>query len=473
MQLEEQEMQLDEQARALAELQQTVQEFAAEQEEEQLQMQMQLEQSQLRADSSPELAKLLQEIEEKDRKLAQVKGEFEVKREEFRKTMDSLQNDAKETAMAYESKLRAMETDLQQAAEVFEQVEFLSQRVSELESGLKTSQRSEEDAKERLSQLAGIENKLLEKELELKEASERVREYRDMVKAQGASSDESSLEAENARLLSELEIARQNNVELAKLKSNLDVSQNTCKKLEDEIALLKADDSASSALQDQIQSLTADKKQLSDKVEQLELDLASSKSEKSNLLSTIEANTARIAELESLHTKYVESTEKELAELRAKGNSDTASSATIEELKQKLKSSEQETIQLMNDVESLDRELTQLQRENERLKSSNPDEVESLRQELEKMEILVERKILRETELESEIEQLKKTPPKSTLQVDVKPEPETVLAHAEPVAMDTAVTSRPASQGKEAWCGICDKYGHSSVDCPNDDDEEF
>lgn len=499
-QLEQQELQLNEQAEVLADLQQTVQEFTIEREEEQLQMRAQLEAAHASAgmrdpsktdpDMDADIVALRQALEDKDRKVALLKSEHELKRQEFRKTIDTLEADT----VAYENKIRSLEGDLQQAIELFEQVEFLSLKVTELESGLEASQRSEESAKERLSQLAGIENKLLEKEQELQEASEKVNEFHELMKSQPIA-DNNDLEKEIARLKQQLDQSQtgsDSTAEITDLKTKLEQAESACTALQLQIAQLQSQSESTNRegddglameharkefetlkleLVEQIDKLHDDNKTLAANVDQLTTQLEASRAENQSLQAQLCSNNDKITVLEAEHQKEKDRLSKELEESRK---------VPLEsDLRAELEASEKERLELMNDIETLDKQLSELQEQSSQ--SEWKIEAERLRTELDNMEQMVERRILRETELESETEQLKKlsitsSSPPTSLAKRAGEELATTNDARPVVQQEPSFTERPApkvntDEGKELWCGMCDRYGHNSLECPYD--EEF
>lgn len=156
--LTEKDSQLEQQDQLLRDLERSLEEF-----------QTLADQRQDESNSNEEIEKLMRSLEDRDRKLANLKAEFEEKRQEFRITIDGLQVEMQETSEMYESEIRALKANMGDAEEVNQRIVELEQMVTSLDNGLKNSQVSEQNARAQLGKLADIENKLLDKESELQD----------------------------------------------------------------------------------------------------------------------------------------------------------------------------------------------------------------------------------------------------------------------------------------------------------------
>lgn len=156
--LAEKDSQLEQQGELLRDLEQSLEEF-----------QTLANQRQEESNSNEEIEKLMRSLEERDRKLTNLRAEFEEKRQEFRITIDGLQVEMQETSEMYESEIRSLKANMGDAEEVNQRIVELEQMVTSLDNGLKNSQVSEQNARAQLGKLADIENKLLDKESELQD----------------------------------------------------------------------------------------------------------------------------------------------------------------------------------------------------------------------------------------------------------------------------------------------------------------
>jgi hypothetical protein len=156
--LAEKDSQLEQQGQLLRDLEQSLEEF-----------QTLANQRQEESNTNEEIEKLMRSLEDRDRKLTNLRAEFEEKRQEFRITIDGLQVEMQETSEMYESEIRALKANMGDAEEVNQRIVELEQMVTSLDNGLKNSQVSEQNARAQLGKLADIENKLLDKESELQD----------------------------------------------------------------------------------------------------------------------------------------------------------------------------------------------------------------------------------------------------------------------------------------------------------------
>lgn len=362
---------------------------------------------------------LLRAIDEKDKKIISLKHEFEEKRKEFRETIDGLQDEIQETSELYEAEIRSLKQNLGQAAEVTTRIVELEQIVASLESGLKSSQTSEQNARVQLSRLADVENRLLDKDQQVKDARMEIDRYKELL--------EDAARAQNAE-------RRQSGV----------VSQGI------------------------IVSLQRDKDQLEQMVKELQAKITS-------LESDFDANNNdgnRVGLIRSLQVEN-EQLKKSLETERA----------SAMQLQTKLQTAQDRNIQLSdhNEVASLKEENGSLHQEIE-LQAS---QIKELEQEIAGLESMVETKLFRETELEKELETLKirsnsssaattftdPTTPRSN-ETELTDVDELRTASSSDVHVDKspARVSDPAS-GRKLWCGLCEREGHESLDCPYE--EEF
>lgn len=111
-------------------------------------------------------------LEERDRKFTTMKAQFDEKRNEFRKTIDTLQSDLQESNSVYVNEIQTLQIKLSDAERVTMRVNELEQIVQDLEvsatataaNTISPSIEEQREAKAQLKKLADAENKLLENE---------------------------------------------------------------------------------------------------------------------------------------------------------------------------------------------------------------------------------------------------------------------------------------------------------------------
>jgi CAP-Gly domain len=367
---------------------------------------------------------LLRAVEEKDRKISSMKAEFEEKRKEFRETIDGLQVEIQETSELYESDIRSLKQNMGNASEVTARVVELEQIVASLESGLKSSQVSEQNARIQLSQLADVENRLLDKEQQIKDARLEIDHYKDLL--------EDAQRAQKAE-------RRQSGA----------ISQGIISSLQRDKEHLERE-------------LVGERDQVKD-LEQKVVQLESTLNEASSITQDEEGK--------NIDSELIKSLELENEDLK---RSLEKAQGTVEELHSQLKG--------IDEVKSTrpSGESSQLLQELDLYKS----QVRDLEQEVQGLETMLEAKLFRETELEKEkeLEALKlRSNTSSTATTFTSPTTprtnETELTdHADMHNREATVyqsplrVSDPAS-GRKLWCGLCEREGHESLDCPYE--EEF
>ncbi|CAN6596269.1 hypothetical protein TRVA0_001S02520 [Trichomonascus vanleenenianus] len=390
--------------------------------------------------SEGEMTKLLLALEEKDRRIAIMKGEFEEKRQEFRVTIDGLQEEIQETSEMYESEIHKLKSNMGHAADINSEIIELQKEVAQLESGLRTSQVSEQNAKAQLSRLADIENRLLDKEQELVDTRKDLEYYKDLLENQNASSPHQSHQFHQSYQEEEIEQLR--------------------------VQLFHQEE----------------------EIQQLRVQLAHEEKENEQLRAQLSHEEKETEQLRAQLSHEGKETEQLRVQLSHKE----------EEIEQQLRT------QLAHQEEEAQQLRTQLahqKEENGRVQLSHHDEeIEQLQaqleeerawrdkseKEIENLESMLESKIFRESELERELESLKISHEKENLSPSTLSSP--ASDHTKPVTpKDMANASMFAPQqppqpivspakvdpaaGRKLWCGLCEREGHESLDCPFEEEE--
>lgn len=363
---------------------------------------------------------LLRTIDEKDKKISSMKTEFEEKRKEFRDTIDGLQVEIQDTSDLYEADIRRLKQGMGQATEVTRRVAELEQIVDSLESGLKSSQISEQNARIQLSRLADVENRLLDKEQQINDAGLEIDRYK--------------------KLLEESQVFQQNENDFTSSNEIITSLQNEKEQLEKQIVTQK---DRVSDLEQQVQTLESTLNDLS----------ASNQDEEDK---NIDSELIRSLEFENEHLK------KTLND----------SQATVKDLETKIASKHGEKGPKTDDAN------IELIQEIKLYKSK----VKELEQEIHGLENMLETKLFRETELEKELDTLKmRSNASSTTTTFTSPTTprtdETDLTdpidthHHEASDYQSPVRVSDPASGRKLWCGLCEREGHESLDCPYE--EEF
>lgn len=155
-QLADRDMQLKEQASALAEMESSVQELTSLMENADV--------SQLRRNSvdDKDTSQLRALLREKNEKIAVLTGEFDVHRADFRSTIDTLEMASTETQRVYDARIQELEQEIRELQErnddvesVARQLKQLEELVQELEEGLEDARRGEAEARGEVEFLRG------------------------------------------------------------------------------------------------------------------------------------------------------------------------------------------------------------------------------------------------------------------------------------------------------------------------------
>lgn len=368
--LAEKELQVQQQTELLKDLEQSLEDFQELAKTREQEMQS-LSNEGSGGASSEEMDRLLSSLEEKDRKISAMRAEFEQRRQEFRTTIDSLENEIRETSEMYETELRSLRSNMGEAQDINQRIAELEEMVNSLESGLKTSQLSEQDARAQLAKLADVENRLLEKEQELRDTQQSLDQFKELLENSSKAAPSGGDDSE----------------QLASLQAKIE-------ELQAENSKLKKDHDH------QIDDLRRENEQLQQTVEQLQQKAQETQTQQSN------------------------------------GSKDT------EELAQKLKQEQDEKARLQSEVENL--------------------------------ESMLENKVFREQELEKQVESLmEKQVDSLKIQSSTSSSPgSSALSPQTPERESNAPPAKvdPAA-GRSLWCGLCEREGHESLDCPYE--EEF
>ncbi|ANB11428.1 hypothetical protein AWJ20_4238 [Sugiyamaella lignohabitans] len=454
---------------------------------------------------------LLKTIEERDRKINTLRTEFENNRQEFRLTIDSLQLDLQETAEVYETEIRTLKENAEQAEVIHGRIAELQFMVTSLEKGLKLSQKSEESARQQLSNLADIENKLLEKEQELKEASERVEHYRSLMKnaAETATDGDNS---NSALALQQVEATlAEERQALAKERKLLQEEKKLTSSLQKELAEAKE---AETRLNSELTTTKSELEDYKQKLQALTHEVTQHKSSLEGANKEIEAlKTAHAEQAAAVPSKedklkyelaveevaLLESKVKSLEQQVKQSQSDLDTSnmklKEIDNLESKIKDLETQldTAKKDQQQQSLSSSTeTSLQEELTLTRSLYEEEQinrQKLQDEIEKLESIVETKIFKEAELEKQIELLKlsSAPTSRTVSGSRPTTPQLLPTSREDDYHHPQTTKSPLSShdlpiykspskvdpaaGRTLWCGLCEREGHESLDCPYE--EEF
>ncbi|ETS86592.1 hypothetical protein PFICI_00420 [Pestalotiopsis fici W106-1] len=155
-QLADRDMQLKEQASALAEMESSVQELTSLMENADV--------SQLQRDihDDKDTTQLRALLREKNEKIAILTGEFDVHRADFRSTIDTLEMASTETQRVYDARIQELEQEIRELQErnddvesVARQLKQLEELVQELEEGLEDARRGEAEARGEVEFLRG------------------------------------------------------------------------------------------------------------------------------------------------------------------------------------------------------------------------------------------------------------------------------------------------------------------------------
>lgn len=177
--------------------------------------------------------------------------------------------------------------------------------------------------------------------------------------------------------------------------------------------------------------------------------VSTSDDEVSALLAEIEAQEARISRLRHF--------EADAQNLREKLEEYESSGKPLREQLDNLK--------LENPIPSSEVALLTQERDELLIKVQNNElkiqEVESLRREREELERALEQKVIREQDLEEQIEALKR---EKLRHPDFQPNSPPTSAPQNSVSV-----ANDSSGGRDDWCALCERSGHTAVECPYED----
>ncbi|KAK9471933.1 uncharacterized protein V1510DRAFT_396044 [Dipodascopsis tothii] len=111
-------------------------------------------------------------VQDRERKLADVKAEFETKRTEFRETIGALEQASEATTRMYEQRIADLESRVGSANDTVLQIGLLEQNITELERTLDESREIEQQTKARLD---ALEAEVAEKDRILAEVADQQR----------------------------------------------------------------------------------------------------------------------------------------------------------------------------------------------------------------------------------------------------------------------------------------------------------
>lgn len=122
-------------------------------------------------------------IEDKDRRIATLKIQFDEKRNEFRKTIDALQLDLQDSNSVYVREIEILQMKLGEAEKVTERVKELETMIQDIDVSQTNSQMAEQETRAQLQRLADAENQILEKGSRINDLQEQLSEARSKLEA--------------------------------------------------------------------------------------------------------------------------------------------------------------------------------------------------------------------------------------------------------------------------------------------------
>lgn len=117
-------------------------------------------------------------LAERDRKIQTMKTQFDEKRNEFRKTIDALQEDLHDSNSVYLREIEILRLKQAEAEKMTERVKELEAMLIDLDVDQTTSQLAKQESKAQLQRLAESENKLLEKDATIKQLQDQLNDFR-------------------------------------------------------------------------------------------------------------------------------------------------------------------------------------------------------------------------------------------------------------------------------------------------------
>lgn len=148
---------------------------------------------------------------------------------------------------------------------------------------------------------------------------------------------------------------------------------------------------------------------------------------------------------------------------------------------------------LGEEVEQLTLRIDALSKSNQSLEEKYEEEKQAkdkLRKENQEMAALLEEKSSKESDLEKRLErlQIRSSSSSTTASTSTPPVPQTPTAgllkspistnedtgfQETPLPIYKSPTKVDPTAGREMWCGLCERHGHESLDCPYEETEEF
>lgn len=249
--LKERDYQLQEQMGLLRDLESTVVEFQALKEEEDVEREASAEKQ--NPSVLEEIKKNHQrELEERDRKITNMRAQLDQRRSDFRETLDTLQLDMQESNSAYVREIQTLQTQLLEAKGIAERVPALEQYVRDMESlggSGHQNKGADQEARAHITKLAELENKLLEKDQKLHGMKEQLEQalqrVQDISYPSSAPSEEQTKETLiiNEQLKDQLKAEQKQRItlenEISKLESIIEQKASREQELEREVEVLK------------------------------------------------------------------------------------------------------------------------------------------------------------------------------------------------------------------------------------------
>lgn len=364
------------------------------------------------------LREMEEELERKDQKIAQQKADNESAREEWRESLQLMLSAQLETEELYERHL--LELEKEKGDE--------NSRIAELERSIEALKKDNELLKQQLD-LATEGSPTDDKRQELETSLDRLQQDVSSLEAVIQDSQERvrSRDVQILELEAEIEVLRLKEIEgLLQQVGGISISELEAAKRDEELKELQEKlnkgDEKNSKLEDQVKSLRLE-------LSNIKRDLANSKASQdkgTDLKSGISEDVQK--QIEDLtHELKMRPTFEELTELQA-------SLDEVELLHQK-------------SLEERNNKMNSIEQENKRLN----DELEKVRQELKASKTPVA-PLQEHTSDDRENRRPTSFLENNTLGIYKPPEP------VDP------------SRGKQNWCGLCERDGHSSLNCPYEND---
>lgn len=371
-------------------------------------------------------------LNEKEMKIQTMREAHEKKRDEFRMTISQLEMDRNAIADNYEEKLQAL------AAEYEHKLQTQS---SGVDAEIETQRAA----------LAAMQNQMLSESERLKEQREQLEAaQQELLNTKPSRMADEDLDA----VLQQLETQEKLLDEMRESISELDALRDKERAQSREIEALRASTSDSDG-----PSAAEIKKELDETREQLAMATVELRATKNQL----EASTKTLEETK----QELKGNRDELAPLKAELVSVKIEleSTKAELEKRGTPASDEEPEEDKIQVSSLKSELAAVKSELQKSRSQSKmliaelEQVTSASSEVSRLEQALEAKVIRESELEAEIERLSISNPTKDAPKAADAAPPRA---ASPKASDAAA-------GRDLWCGLCERDGHTAEECPYED----